>query len=153
MDAHCSRLGLQTSQVRFMVDGARIAPDDTAEKLGLSDNAAISACNLQQQLLQQAQQAQQAHTQPSALVQCSVGAVAAHQQAQQQVQQLTQQQYADCEACLRRSHALFGTVELAELSDEQRLRLAVALQRRLNDQACPRGHAECLIAQPPLPNP
>merc|ERR1719356_2337022 len=33
MDAYCSRLGLQASQVRFMVDGERIAPDDTAEKL------------------------------------------------------------------------------------------------------------------------
>ena len=37
MDANCSRLGLQASQVRFMVDGERIAPDDIAEKLGLED--------------------------------------------------------------------------------------------------------------------
>ena len=35
IDAYCSRLGLQASQVRFMVDGARIAPEDTAEQLGL----------------------------------------------------------------------------------------------------------------------
>jgi len=39
MDAYCSRLGLQASQVRFMVDGERIAPDDTAEKLGLEETA------------------------------------------------------------------------------------------------------------------
>ncbi|OLP91593.1 Ubiquitin-like protein SMT3 [Symbiodinium microadriaticum] len=37
MDAYCSRLGLQASQVRFMVDGERIAADDTAEKLGLEE--------------------------------------------------------------------------------------------------------------------
>merc|ERR1711972_1211789 len=41
MDAYCSRLGLQSSQVRFMVDGERIAPDDTAEKLGLEDEDLI----------------------------------------------------------------------------------------------------------------
>ena len=41
MDAYCSRLGLQASQVRFMVDGERIAADDTAEKLGLEDEDAI----------------------------------------------------------------------------------------------------------------
>merc|ERR1711918_179846 len=41
MDAYCSRLGLQASQVRFMVDGERIAPDDTAEKLGLEDEDLI----------------------------------------------------------------------------------------------------------------
>eukprot|EP00913_Durusdinium_trenchii_P029428 g27586.t1 len=35
MDAYCSRLGLQASQVRFMVDGERIAADDTAEKCAL----------------------------------------------------------------------------------------------------------------------
>merc|ERR1711912_171907 len=41
MDAYCSRLGLQASQVRFMVDGERIGPDDTAEKLGLEDEDLI----------------------------------------------------------------------------------------------------------------
>merc|ERR1712075_34052 len=41
MDAYCSRLELQASQVRFMVDGERIAPDDTAEKLGLEDEDLI----------------------------------------------------------------------------------------------------------------
>merc|ERR1711933_663839 len=41
MDAYCSRLGLQASQVRFMVEGERIAPDDTAEKLGLEDEDLI----------------------------------------------------------------------------------------------------------------
>merc|ERR1711957_43461 len=41
MDAYCSRLGLQASQVRFMVDGERIAPDDSAEKLGLEDEDLI----------------------------------------------------------------------------------------------------------------
>ena len=41
MDAYCSRLGLQASQVRFMVNGERIAPDDTAEKLGLEDGDLI----------------------------------------------------------------------------------------------------------------
>merc|ERR1712188_358914 len=41
MDAYCSRLGLQASQVRFMVDGERIGPDDTADKLGLEDEDLI----------------------------------------------------------------------------------------------------------------
>merc|ERR1712045_815359 len=41
MDAYCSRLGLQASQVRFMVYGERIAPDDSAEKLGLEDEDLI----------------------------------------------------------------------------------------------------------------
>ncbi|CAE8586604.1 unnamed protein product [Polarella glacialis] len=41
MDAYCIRLGLQASQVRFMVDGERIAADDTAEKLGLEDEDLI----------------------------------------------------------------------------------------------------------------
>ena len=31
----------KASQVRFMVDGERIAPDDTAEKLGLEDEDLI----------------------------------------------------------------------------------------------------------------
>jgi len=43
MDAYCSRLGLQASQVRFIVNGERIAPDDTAEKLGLEDGDFIVA--------------------------------------------------------------------------------------------------------------
>ncbi len=34
-DAYCRCLGLQASHVRFIVDGVRIAPNDTAEKLGL----------------------------------------------------------------------------------------------------------------------
>eukprot|EP00913_Durusdinium_trenchii_P033308 g31183.t1 len=49
MDAYCSRLGLQASQVRFMVDGERIAADDTAEKLGLEEkrhSVAVSRCKL-----------------------------------------------------------------------------------------------------------
>jgi len=41
MDAYCSRLGLQSAQVRFMVDGERIGPDDTADKLGLEDEDLI----------------------------------------------------------------------------------------------------------------
>merc|ERR1712225_175751 len=41
MDAYCNRLGMQSSQVRFMVDGERIAPDDTADKLGLEDEDLI----------------------------------------------------------------------------------------------------------------
>ena len=32
---------MQSSQVRFMVDGERIAPEDTADKLGLEDNDLI----------------------------------------------------------------------------------------------------------------
>merc|ERR1712093_350439 len=42
MDAYCNRLGMQSSQVRFMVDGERIAPDDTADKLGLEDEDLIN---------------------------------------------------------------------------------------------------------------
>merc|ERR1711933_661418 len=41
MDVYCSRLGLRASQVRFMVDGERILPDDTAERLGLEDEDLI----------------------------------------------------------------------------------------------------------------
>ena len=41
MRAHCSRLCVQKSQVRFMIDGRCIAPDDTAEKLGLEDDDLI----------------------------------------------------------------------------------------------------------------
>ena len=37
MAAYCSRLGLQASHVRFLGDGGRIAPEDTAESLGLED--------------------------------------------------------------------------------------------------------------------
>ncbi len=40
-DAFSSRFGLQASQVRFVVDGERIAPDDAAEKLGLESEDAI----------------------------------------------------------------------------------------------------------------
>ena len=43
MSAYCSRLGLQLSQVRFMVDGERIDPDDTAEKLSLEDWDVVQA--------------------------------------------------------------------------------------------------------------
>lgn len=39
--ACCSRPGLKASQVRFMVDGVHIAPDDTAEVLGLQDGVLI----------------------------------------------------------------------------------------------------------------
>ena len=35
MNAYGNRLGLQASHVRFMVDGECVAPDDTAEELGL----------------------------------------------------------------------------------------------------------------------
>ena len=38
---YCRRHGLQASQVRFMIDGERIAPDHTAEKLGLENNDTI----------------------------------------------------------------------------------------------------------------
>lgn len=41
MDAYCNRLGMRSSQVRFMVGAERIAPDDTAENLGLQDEALI----------------------------------------------------------------------------------------------------------------
>jgi hypothetical protein len=44
MKAYCSRgpgQGLQVFQVRFMVNGVRIAEDDTAEKLGLVDGDVI----------------------------------------------------------------------------------------------------------------
>ena len=39
MVAYCSRLGFQSSQVRFMVNlsGECIGPEDSAEKLGLED--------------------------------------------------------------------------------------------------------------------
>ena len=47
MNAYCSRLGLQASQVRFMVDGERIAPDDTAEELGLADEGPIDVAKEQ----------------------------------------------------------------------------------------------------------
>ena len=36
---YCSRMGLQSSQVRFMVDGERIGPEDSAEKFGHLDIA------------------------------------------------------------------------------------------------------------------
>merc|ERR1719399_426684 len=42
---------MQSSQVRFMVDGERIAPDDTAEKLGLEDEDLIDVANMTQRLL------------------------------------------------------------------------------------------------------
>jgi hypothetical protein len=41
MDLYCHGHELQTSQVRFFVDGLRIAPDDTAEKLALVDEGRI----------------------------------------------------------------------------------------------------------------
>jgi hypothetical protein len=41
MDLHCHGHELQTSQVRFFVDGMRITPDDTAEKLALVDEGRI----------------------------------------------------------------------------------------------------------------
>ena len=43
MDAYCRRLGLQASQVRFMVDGDRLRPGDTAESLELEDEDVIDA--------------------------------------------------------------------------------------------------------------
>ncbi len=45
MDAYCSRLGLQSSQVRFMVDGECVAPGDTAEMLGFDDGDIIDAAS------------------------------------------------------------------------------------------------------------
>lgn len=41
MDAYCSLHGLQAWQVRFLIDGERIAPNHTAEKLGLKDEDII----------------------------------------------------------------------------------------------------------------
>ncbi len=41
MDPYRSRLGWLASQASFLVDGACIAPDDTAEKLGLVDGDVI----------------------------------------------------------------------------------------------------------------
>eukprot|EP00397_Hematodinium_sp_SG-2012_P066366 GEMP01099199.1.p1 GENE.GEMP01099199.1~~GEMP01099199.1.p1 ORF type:complete len:109 (+),score=18.28 GEMP01099199.1:62-388(+) len=41
MEAYCQRLGMNSTQVRFMVDGERISADDTAEKLGLEDDDLI----------------------------------------------------------------------------------------------------------------
>ncbi len=37
MEAYCTSSGLKASQVRFLVAGVCIAPDDTAEGLGLGD--------------------------------------------------------------------------------------------------------------------
>jgi len=42
MAAYCSREGLQASQIRFVVEGQLLAPDHTAEKLGLEDDAIIA---------------------------------------------------------------------------------------------------------------
>ena len=47
MDAYCSQQGLQSTQVRFMVDGERIAADKTAENLELKENAIISVYEVQ----------------------------------------------------------------------------------------------------------
>ena len=43
MDAYCSRLGVQSSQVQFIVNlsGERIGPEGSAEKLGLEDEDLI----------------------------------------------------------------------------------------------------------------
>eukprot|EP00397_Hematodinium_sp_SG-2012_P057370 GEMP01071634.1.p1 GENE.GEMP01071634.1~~GEMP01071634.1.p1 ORF type:complete len:105 (-),score=23.13 GEMP01071634.1:900-1190(-) len=41
MEAYCQRLGMNSTQVRFMVDGERISADHTAEKLGLEDDDLI----------------------------------------------------------------------------------------------------------------
>ena len=46
MDAYYSRFGLVASQVRFMVAGVRIAPDDTVEKFGLQHMDIIDVVNL-----------------------------------------------------------------------------------------------------------
>ena len=43
MAAYCKRLGLEKEQVHFMLNGKRIAPEDTAEKLGLEDKDLIGA--------------------------------------------------------------------------------------------------------------
>lgn len=43
MDAFCSRKSLERSQVRFSVGGGEIQQDDTANKLGLSDDSVIDA--------------------------------------------------------------------------------------------------------------
>lgn len=41
MEAYCSRFGLQASKVRFMVNGERISPGDSAGTLGIEDMALI----------------------------------------------------------------------------------------------------------------
>lgn len=41
MEAYCQRIGNQMAAVRFMMDGERINPDDTAEALGLDDEDMI----------------------------------------------------------------------------------------------------------------
>ena len=41
MDVHCSKRGLQNSLVCFIANGERIAPNDTAEKLGPDDDDLI----------------------------------------------------------------------------------------------------------------
>ena len=46
MAAFCRLRGLQVSQVRFMVDGKHILPDDTAEKLAMHDNDVIDVSTL-----------------------------------------------------------------------------------------------------------
>lgn len=47
MSACCDRYGLQLSQVHFLVGGEVIAPDDTAESLGLKDCDLIDLVGLQ----------------------------------------------------------------------------------------------------------
>ena len=41
IDRYCQLLNLQAAQARFMMDGVRIAPDDTAESLGLKNKDTI----------------------------------------------------------------------------------------------------------------
>mmetsp|Transcript_3022 Transcript_3022/g.7739 ORF Transcript_3022/g.7739 Transcript_3022/m.7739 type:complete len:99 (+) Transcript_3022:92-388(+) len=46
-DAYCTRAGLRSDELRLMVDGERISPDDIAEKLGLEDDDLLDAATEQ----------------------------------------------------------------------------------------------------------
>ncbi|MEU9303333.1 hypothetical protein [Streptomyces sp. NPDC048269] len=43
MDAYYTKTGKAVSSVRFLADGDRLAPTDTAASLGLEDNEGIDA--------------------------------------------------------------------------------------------------------------
>mmetsp|Transcript_6533 Transcript_6533/g.11351 ORF Transcript_6533/g.11351 Transcript_6533/m.11351 type:complete len:107 (+) Transcript_6533:92-412(+) len=47
IDAYCMRNGLASTQVRIMVDGERIAPEDTADYLGLENDDVLDAVQAQ----------------------------------------------------------------------------------------------------------
>ena len=42
MEGYCCRLGFQVYDLRFMVGNEKIAPEDTADNLGLRDNHVVS---------------------------------------------------------------------------------------------------------------